>query len=260
MNPQFPPGPRNVPPEPGDGPHAPRNRTQMVTPIRIFWFLLSSASFLCALVAFSKTHFYKSTIQWHGSVVSVIFFCVIITTHMVTLISLSFFGFCNVACERYRQHFLIKSVGDFLVMFLECSLVLAIGHRHLNLVSPPEAAPPSLLPYYLGASTSNAAPYPMMAPYDQTTRFSEVAGLVTCAFLTVDSLSIINLLRPGHHYSIFEAMSTMTMHMSLELLNMCPYLSAFVASFIFLILVVKNFCGKLACPRESRAFPCVDIP
>ena len=195
-----------------------------VTLARSFWFLLGSVSFLFSLVTFSETQYYISTIGARGPVARVSFFCMIVLTHTIALVCLLFFGFFNAACERYRHHFLIKSVGDFLVMFGVCLLLLKLKIRQDQII-----------------------PANAMAPYDhdhhRRIRFSEVAGVVTSALITVDALSIINLLRPGHHYFIFEVTTTLTMHVSLELLilNKCPYLGAFAALFIFLITVVKNF-------------------
>jgi hypothetical protein len=271
MNPdQLPARPMNVPPEPGDGHHPPwnirrdvlasqvlylqvppnvpvttfweavhlswrnlwggqqapdeqvdRNVHPQVTPVRRFWFIVGSVSFLCALHAFSATQYYTLTIGARGRVARVAFFCTAVIIHTIALVSLLFFGFCDAACERYRHYFLIKSVGDFLVMFGSCLLLLKIRHNSQIII-------------------------PAMAPYDhdRCIRFSEVAGVVTSALITLDALSIINLLRPGHHYFMFEVTTTLTMHFALELLiNRRPYnyIGAFAALLIFVIIVVKNF-------------------
>ncbi|KAB1222364.1 hypothetical protein CJ030_MR2G025508 [Morella rubra] len=91
---------------------------------------------------------------------------------------------------------------------------------------------------------------PAMAPSDDI-RFSEIAGVVTCAFLSLDALCVINLLGPGHHYYIFEVTTTFTMHWSLELLNGRPYASGFAASFIFVIIVFKNFVWRNAVNEQA---------
>ena len=86
------------------------------------------------------------------------------------------------------------------------------------------------------------APYPVRPTYHQKIKFSEIAGVVTSLLLTVDALSIINLLKPGHHYFIFEATATLTMLLSLDLLlNRNLFYGAFAVSLIFLIVVFKNF-------------------
>ena len=86
------------------------------------------------------------------------------------------------------------------------------------------------------------APYPVKPTYHQKIKFSEIAGVVTSLLFTVDALSIINLLKPGHHYFIFEVTATLTMHWSLDLpLNRNLFYGAFAVSLIFLIVVFKNF-------------------
>ena len=67
---------------------------------------------------------------------------------------------------------------------------------------------------------------------------SEVAAWLTCAFLTIDSLCIIILLKPGHHYSLLDATLTLTLHLGLE----GEGIYAFTAdAFVFVIMVIKNF-------------------
>ena len=116
---------------------------------------------------------------------------------------------------------MFKSIGDFIIMFGLCFLTSETGRK---LMSPFEA------------------PYPVRPTYHQKIKFSEIAGVVTSLLLTVDALSIINLLRPGHHYFIFEVTATLTMHLSMDLLlNWNPFQGSFVVSIIFVIVVFKNF-------------------
>lgn len=205
-----------------------------VTPVRIFWFLLGSVSFHCALVSFFETRYYTTTIAGCSTtVVRVAFRWMLEIAHTVALAFLLFTGFYNMnACERYRHHFLIKSVRDFLVMLGTCFLILKIGTMHDVLSS---IGPPSSLP--CEASDHAVPPQPLMAP-------NYGLLILTCHLLTVDALSIINLLRPGHHYYIFEVLMTLTMHLTtLELLMNGPpyYLGAFSGLFSFIIIVIKNF-------------------
>ncbi|KAB1222365.1 hypothetical protein CJ030_MR2G025507 [Morella rubra] len=212
-----------------------------LTPVRIFWFLLGNVSFVFARGAFSYTQFYKSTIGGRGSVVGLAVLSFLVTIHFLVLALILLCGICDSACDRYRHHFLMKSVGDFLVMFGACLLLLIIGH---NPTIPSELVP-------------------AMAPSDDI-RFSEIAGVVTCALLSLDALCIINLLGPGHHYYIFEVTTMFTMHWSLELLNRRPYPGAFAASFIFVIIVFKNFVWRHAVneqapPNQQQTLPLVPL-
>ncbi|KAG7961889.1 hypothetical protein I3843_09G038500 [Carya illinoinensis] len=196
-----------------------------VTPARILWFLLGSVCFHCALVTFFETKYYTTTIAGYSTtVVRVTFRWMLEIAHTVALAFLLFTGFYNNASERYRRHFLIKSIGDFLLMLGACFLILKIGTMHvLSPIGPPSSD------YAVRAHPSMAANYGLL--------------ILTCQLLTVDALSIINLLRPGHHYFIFEVSTTGTMHLTLEFLMHGPphYLGAFSVLFSFIILVIKNF-------------------
>nr|POE97474.1 hypothetical protein CFP56_05469 [Quercus suber] len=235
MYPKLPIGPRNVPPEPGDTHNASwsvPNEVHDDMPTVTFWQAVQYwwrnlwnqqapqveglISSLCALSTFTATPFYLLKIGGH---VSVVFMVAIL--HTVALQCLLLFGFFNAACERYRKHFMFKSVGDFIIMFGLCFLTSEIGRK---LMSPFEA------------------PYPVKPTYHQKIKFSEIAGVVTSLLFTVDALSIINLLKPGHHYFIFEVTATLTMDLSLDLLlNRKLFYGAFAVSLIFLIVVFKNF-------------------
>ena len=196
-----------------------------VTPVRVFWFLLGLISSLCALSTFTATQFYLLKIVGHGSVV-----CMVAILHTVALLCLLLFGFFNAACERYRKHFMFKSIGDFIIMFGLCFLTSETGRK---LMSPFEA------------------PYPVRPIYHQKKKFSEIAGVVTSLLLTVDALSIINLLKPGHHYFIFEVTATLTLHLSLDLLlNRNLFYGAFAVSLIFLIVVFKNIIWRNVVDRQ----------
>lgn len=212
-----------------------------VTPTRIWWFILGSISFRCALVTCYETQCYTTIVGCSSStvvLVRVIFRWVLEIVHTVALAFLLFTGFHNnPSSERWRQyHFLIKSVRDFGVMLGACFLILKIiGTIHVP-VSSINVPPPSSLRCEAAA---HAFPQPSsMAPNH---------GLIlTCVLLTLDALSIINLLRPGHHYYIFEVSITLAMHLTLELLVNGPEdpyhdLGVFSGLFIFIIIIIKNF-------------------
>ena len=135
----------------------------------------------------------------HHHALPLILFVAANIVNFVFLILLMFFSFLSAAYERYLHHYLFKSLGEVMVMLIMSFLVLRIGHMHQE-------------------------------------GHSEVAGLVTCAFLTIYSLCIVILLKPGHHYSLLDATATLTLHLGLVGIYGIPSVV-----FIFVILVIKNY-------------------
>lgn len=66
----------------------------------------------------------------------------------------------------------------------------------------------------------------------------EVSVFATCVFLDVDAICLINLVTAGHHFSVLEAIVTLTLHMGWL---GSIYLRIFAMCLVFLILFVKNF-------------------
>lgn len=97
---------------------------------------------------------------------------------------------------------------------------------------------------YLGLSSHGIAPNPAVAvavaPY-RSQAFSEIAGLLASALLTVNALSIIILLRPAEHNTIFEVAATLTMESAIALLYKYPYVTVAAAVFIMAMTLLKNF-------------------
>lgn len=191
----------------------------LVTPMRIFYFSLSLTSFLLAYGFFMETAFYKSFIHVTGDATHPrhhrrpLLFLLPAIGHTLWLIFLLFFKFCSTAYDRYRHHYLLKSGGELVVMILVSLLIMGIGHdKHHR-------------------------------QYHHLSHYSELAGLLTCGFLAIDALCIINLLKPGHHYSVFEATVTLTLHLGLM---GSLYLGVSAVCFVFVILVVKNFLWRRA--------------
>ena len=110
---------------------------------------------------------------------------------------------------------------------------------------------------YLGLSSDGTAPNPAVAvavavvvavaPY-RSQAFSEIAGLLASALLTVNALSIIILLRPAKYNTIFEVAATLTLESAMALLYKYPYVTVAAAVFIMAMTLLKNF---LCCNHQK---------
>nr|POF20157.1 hypothetical protein CFP56_56846 [Quercus suber] len=140
-------------------------------------------------------------------------------------------GWCTAFLENYKGCFILKSCGGYLVMFTICFLSSGTGLQ------------------YLGLSSDGTAPNPAVAvaPY-RSQAFSEIAGLLASALLTVNALSIIILLRPAKYNTIFEVAATLTLESAMALLYMYPYVTVAAAVFIMAVTILKNF---LCCNHQK---------
>ncbi|KAK7285609.1 hypothetical protein RJT34_20385 [Clitoria ternatea] len=177
-----------------------QNVYPLVTPMRMICFILSLTSFTLACGFFMETELYKTLVSHGGHHHALLWVFFVAVVHFLFVIFLLFFSFITTAYERYKSHFLLKSLVEFVIMQVTSLLILRIEHKH-----------------------------------DQEGS-SEVAAWVTCAFLTIDLLCIIILLKPGHHYSLFDSTLMLTLHLESE------GIYAIIADFfVFLILAIKNF-------------------
>ncbi|KAI4300645.1 hypothetical protein L6164_033998 [Bauhinia variegata] len=111
-----------------------QNVYPLVTPRRIWFLSVSLISFLLAYGSLMETEFYKSTIGGSSSNhARPLLFCVAAIGHTLWLIFLFYFSFCSSAYHRYRNHYLLKSLGELLVMLIVSVLILGIGHKHQEL-------------------------------------------------------------------------------------------------------------------------------
>ncbi|KAG2405633.1 uncharacterized protein HKW66_Vig0048880 [Vigna angularis] len=110
-------------------------------------------------------------------------------------------NFFTSAYERFKNHSFLKSIGEFIVMRVMSLLISGIEQKHQD-----------------GSS--------------------DVAEWLTCVFLTIDSLCIIILLKPGHNYSLLDAMLTLTLHLGLEGEGMFAFTAD---AFVFVMMTIKNF-------------------
>lgn len=235
----------------GDGQFAHLNRVEgNVHPInttrgKIMLFSVALTSFLCALYIFIKSETGVANVGC-GSIAHVAFYCTAAALFIAVLVFILFTSYCNTACEMYRRHFLLKSVGDFLIKSAECFL--------LKLKNSGVDSGTVFALFCRGDSMApTAAPFaPMGAAAPMTPFSSEIADLLICVLLTVTALSLINLLSPGYHYSIFEMTTTLTMHSSMELMYSHPYISAATTSFVFLIISLKNFLWRNVANSRTR--------
>ncbi|GMN54717.1 hypothetical protein TIFTF001_023830 [Ficus carica] len=207
-------------------------RSRRITPLRIFWFILSHITFYLALFCASKkTKLYVSETTTATADVAdqcyyfhtVVFYTAMIV-HEVFLFGLllSPHGVLEAAFRGYCGHFLWKSVGEVMLMIAASFLLV----KETNMSQGRESGSGS--GHHYGVS--------------------EVAMLLsTYVLLTVDALCIMNLLRPGHHYSIFEVVAALTVHLSLKLQHhYLPVLCWFVVFVVFLIIIVKNYLWRNA--------------
>ncbi|XP_028774471.1 uncharacterized protein LOC114731466 isoform X2 [Neltuma alba] len=117
-------------------------------------------------------------------------------------------GFWKLHTDRVLQinvgphHYVLRSLGEVVVLVVVSCLMLAIGHNHRH-----------------GSD--------------------EVAVLVTVVAMDVDAVCLISLLTPDHHSSLLEAIVTLTLHL-VGLLG-SSNLRIFAMFLVFLILLVKNF-------------------
>ncbi|XP_050245877.1 uncharacterized protein LOC126693791 [Quercus robur] len=203
--------------------HSANSNTQ-VSWGRRFWLFIALVSFLCALSIFTESQFYAYTIGIHGTYAHIIYYFVGVTLSAAIQVSLIHPGCCTVFLENYKRCFILKSCGGYLVMFTICFLSSGTG-----------------LPY-LGLSSNGTAPNPAvavaLAPY-RSQAFSEIAGLLASALLTVNALSIIILLRPAKHNTIFEVAATLTMESAIALLYKYPYVTVAAAVFIMAMTIEK---------------------
>ncbi|KAK7396240.1 hypothetical protein VNO78_17104 [Psophocarpus tetragonolobus] len=177
-----------------------QNVYPLVTPMRINCFIVSKISFMFACFFFMETKLYKTYVNSDGhNYASLLVFSVAVG-HFLFVIFLLFFNFFTSAYKRFNNHFFLKSIGEFIVMRIMSLLISGIEQKHQE-----------------GSS--------------------DVAAWVTCAFLTIDSLCIIILLKPGHHYSLLDATLTLTLHLGLE----GEVIYAVTAdAFVFVMMAIKN--------------------
>ena len=157
---------------------------------------------MLACCFFMETELYKTYVSSDGHNYALFLVFSVAVVHFLFVIFLLFFSFFTSAYEKFKNHFFLKSLGEFVVMRIMSLLISGIEQKHHQDGS------------------------------------SEVAAWLTCAFLTIDSLCIIILLKPGHHYSLLDATLTLTLHLGLE----GEGIYAFTAdAFVFVIMVIKNF-------------------
>ena len=193
---------------------------------RRFWLCIGLASFLCALGIFTESQFYAYTIGIHGTYAHIIYYFVGVTLSSAIQVLLIHPGCCKAFLEVYKRCFILKSCGGYFVMFTICFLSSGTGLQ------------------FLGLSSDGTAPNPAvavaLAPY-RSRAFSEIAGLLASALLTVNALSIIILLRPAEHNTIFEVAATLTLESAMALLYKYPWVTVAAAVFIMAMTLLKNF-------------------
>ena len=204
----------------------PRNTLTKVTRGSRFWLCIGLASFLCALGIFTESQFYAYTIGIRGPYAHIIYVVVGVTLSSVVQVLLIHPGCCKAFLEMYKRCFILKSCGAYLVMFAVCFLSSGTGLQYLGLSSDGKAPSP--------AAAVALAPYRSQA-------FSEIAGLLASALLTVNALSIIVLLIPAEHNTIFEVAATLTMESAIALLYKYPFVTVAAAVFIMAMTLLKNF-------------------
>ena len=198
-----------------------QNVHPLVTPMRIFWFSMSLVIFLIAYGLFMQTDFYKSVTGHGGHTHLQLFFLAATGTgHTVWLICLLFFSFCSASHEKYKHHYLLKSIVEFMVMLLVLS---DSGNRTQTSWGGWRCC------YFCNK----------IILWWQTEIFWRCWIVDMWISHHWYALCVINLLEPGHHYSVFEATAALTLHLGLV---GGSYLSkAAVCLFIFVILAIKNF-------------------
>ncbi|KOM38767.1 hypothetical protein LR48_Vigan03g214900 [Vigna angularis] len=177
-----------------------QNVYPLVTPMRVLCFIVSLISFMLACCFFMETELYKTHLSGGHNHASLVVFSVIVV-HFLCVFFLLFFSFFTSAYERFKNHSFLKSIGEFIVMRVMSLLISGIEQKHQD-----------------GSS--------------------DVAEWLTCVFLTIDSLCIIILLKPGHNYSLLDAMLTLTLHLGLEGEGMFAFTAD---AFVFVMMTIKNF-------------------
>ena len=205
--------------------HSANSNTQ-VSWDRRFWLFIGLVSFLCALSIFTESQFYAYTIGIHGTYAHIIYYFVGVTLSAAIQVLLIHPGCCTAFLENYKGCFILKSCGGYFVMFTICFLSSGTGLQ------------------FLGLSSDGTAPNPAvavaLAPY-RSRAFSEIAGLLASALLTVNALSIIILLRPAKYNTIFEVAATLTLESAMALLYKYPFVTVAAAVFIMAMTLLKNF-------------------
>ncbi|KAM4080219.1 hypothetical protein ACB094_09G175400 [Castanea mollissima] len=209
------------------------NRSTQVSCCRRFWLFLGLVSFLCALGIFTESQFYAYTIGIHGTYAHIIYYVVGATLSSAIQVLLIQPDYCKAFLEVYERWFILKSCGGYLFMFTICFLSSGTGLT------------------YLGHSSDETSPSRAVAvtPY-RSQAFSEIAGLLASALLTVNALSIIILLRPAEHNAFFEVTAALTMESAIALLYKHPNLTVAAAVFIFAMTLWKDF---LCCDQVVKA-------
>ncbi|KAF3974884.1 hypothetical protein CMV_001828 [Castanea mollissima] len=193
---------------------------------RRFWLFIGLVSFLCALSIFTESQFYAYTIGIHGTYAHIIYYIVGVILSAAIQVLLINPGCCTAFLENYKGCFILKSCGGYLVMFTVCFLSSGTGLQ------------------FLGLSSDGIAPRPAVAvalARYRSQAFSEIAGLLASAFLTVNALSIIVLLRPAKYNTIFDVAATLTLETALALLYKYPFVTVAAAAFIMAMTLLKNF-------------------
>ncbi|XP_075637318.1 uncharacterized protein LOC142609585 [Castanea sativa] len=209
-----------------DGPNPRSVNSNTQNPVswgRRFWLFIGLVSFLCALSIFTESQFYAYTIGIHGTYAHIIYYIVGVILSAAIQVLLINPGCCTAFLENYNGCFILKSCGGYLVMFTVCFLSSGTGLQ------------------YLGLSSDGTAPNPAMAvtPY-RPQAFSEIAGLLASAFLTVNAVSIIILLRPAKYNTIFDVAATLTLESAMALLYKYPFVTVAAAVFIMAMTLLKN--------------------
>ncbi|TKY62622.1 hypothetical protein E2542_SST12480 [Spatholobus suberectus] len=178
-----------------------QNVYPLVTPMRIICFVVSLISFMLACCFLMETELYKTYVGGGGHPYARLLVFFVAVVHFLFVIFLLFFSFFTSAYERFKNHIFLKSLGEYIVMRVMSLLISGIEQKHQD------------------------------GSFD-------VAALVTCAFLTIDSLCIIMLLKPGHHYSLLDATLTLTLHLGLEGKGIYAVTADVI---VFVMLAIKNF-------------------
>ena len=202
------------------------NTPTQVSRSRRVWLFIDLVSFLCALGIFTESQFYAYTVGIHGTFAHIIYVVVGVTLSSTIQVLLIHPSCCKAFLKMYKGCFIVKSCGGYFVMFTICFLSSGTGLQ------------------FLGLSSHGTAPSPAvavaLAPY-RSQAFSEIAGLLASGLLTVNALSIIALIGPAEHNTIFEVAATLTMESAIALLYKYPFVTVAAAVFIMAMTLLKNF-------------------
>ena len=203
------------------------NATTQVSWRERFWLFICLVSFLCALGIFTESQFYAYTIRIHGTHAQIIYYVVGVTLFSaIHVLLIKQPDCCKAFHEVYGRYFFLKSCGGYLVMFTICFLSSGTGLPYLGLSSDGTALSPAVAV--------------ALAPY-RSQAFSEIAGLLAAALLTVNALSITILLGPAQHNTFFEVAAALTMESAIALLYKNPKLTVVAAVFILAMTLLKDF-------------------